>query len=236
MAIYGYCRVSTSRQNIRHQERNIIRAYPNARIKFETYTGTKVVGREVFINLLKQVKAGDTIVFDSVSRMSRDAEDGFKIYKELLNRGIELVFLKEPHINTSTFKMALGNKIKSTGNEIADKYINTTNEVIELIAEQQIRIAFEQSEKEVKDLSERTKNGLETARENGKRIGIEKGQKLVTKKSIKAKEDIRKYSRDFGGILNDAETIKLCGISRNSYYKYKKELLEEVSKVEVNHE
>ena len=35
---------------------------------------------------------------------------------------------------------------------------------------------------------------------------------------------IQKYSRDFSGGLNDAECIKLIGISRGSYYKYKREL------------
>ena len=31
-------------------------------------------------------------------------------------------------------------------------------------------------------------------------------------------------SKDFGGTLDDADVIKLRGCSRNSYYKYKKEL------------
>lgn len=252
MTIYGYCRVSTSRQSIERQERNIIAAYPSVKIKKEVYTGTKVTGREVFNKLIGTleitknekgeeiykliggtVKAGDTIVFDEVSRMSRDAEEGFMYYKALLNNNIELEFIKEPYINTIMFKNALGNKIEQTGNAIADKYIQTTNEVIELIAEQQIKIAFEQAEKEVKYLQQRTKEGIETARSEGKQIGIKKGQKLVTKKSIKAKEDIRKYSKDFSGSLNDAEVIKLAGISRNSFYKYKRELLEEVSKIDI---
>jgi ACT domain-containing protein len=40
-----------------------------------------------------------------------------------------------------------------------------------------------------------------------------------------AKEIICKHSRSFGGSLDDSDVMKLCGISRNSYYKYKKELL-----------
>ena len=233
MAIYGYCRVSTSRQNIVRQERNIIAAYPNATIRKETYTGTKIVGREVFNKILKEVKPGDTIVFDSVSRMSRDASEGFRLYEELYKKGVELVFLKEPHINTTTYKDALSNNIELTGTNL-DYLLEGLNKYLMSLAKEQIKLAFEQSEKEVKDLQERTKEGLKTAKANGKRIGIEKGQKLVTKKSIKAKEDIRKYSKDFGGSLSDADAIKLCGVSRNSYYKYKKELLEEMSKMEVD--
>ena len=46
-------------------------------------------------------------------------------------------------------------------------------------------------------------------------------------KSLAAKEAIRKHSIDFGGSLSDADCIKLTGISRNSFYKYKRELKEE---------
>ena len=88
---------------------------------------------------------------------------------------------------------------------------------------------FEQAQKEVDDLHLRTVEGLITARLNGKRIGLEKGTKLVTKKSIVAKEIIKKHSKDFNGTLVDDDVIKLAGISRNSYYKYKKEIRMEIA-------
>lgn len=221
--IYGYCRISTTKQNIERQERNIKAVYPNAKIVREAFTGTKLEGREEFNKILKNVKEGDTIVFDSVSRMSRNAEEGFKLYKELFNRGVELIFLKEQHINTTTYKKAINNNIEMTGTAV-DSILKGVNEYLMTLAEEQIKIAFNQSEKEVKDLQERTKEGIETARLNGKQIGQLKGSKLITKKSIKAKEEIIKYSKDFKGTLKDSEVIKLIGISRNSYYKYKKEL------------
>ena len=37
----------------------------------------------------------------------------------------------------------------------------------------------------------------------------------------------KKYSKDFKGNLKDIEVIKLIGISRNTYYKYKNELTKE---------
>ena len=43
-------------------------------------------------------------MFDSVSRMSRDAEEGFQVYQDLYKKGIELIFLKEHHIDTMTYK------------------------------------------------------------------------------------------------------------------------------------
>ena len=221
--IYGYCRISTDRQNIERQVRNIQRAYLDAVIKQEVYTGTKTDGRKVFEQLLKMVRSGDTLIFDSVSRMSRNAEIGFEVYQELYDKGVELVFLKEPHINTETYKKALSKNIAMTGTK-TDIILKAINEYLMELAKEQIIIAFEQSEKEVSDLHQRTREGIETARKQGKQIGRKKGAKIVTQKSIKAKQDILKFSRDFGGSLSDVDCIRMIGITRNTYYKYKAEL------------
>lgn len=224
--IYGYCRISTSKQSIKRQERNILKEYPTAIIVNEVFTGTKIDGRKEFNKLLKQVKKGDTIIFDSVSRMSRNATEGFELYEQLFNEEIELVFIKEQHINTSTYKKALTNNIQMTNTNV-DFILEGINKYLLALAKEQIKIAFDQAEKEVQDLHQRTKEGIETARLNGKQIGQKKGIKLTTKKSIKAKKDIIKYSKDFKGTLKDVEVIKLVSLSRNTYYKYKKEIIQE---------
>lgn len=220
--VYGYCRISTNKQNIERQVRNIRKEYPTAIIVKETYTGTKI-NRAEFNKILRVIKTGDTIVFDSVSRMSRNAEEGFKLYEELFNNGIELVFIKEPHINTSTYKSAINKGISLTGDDTDEILIGINNYLLKL-AKKQIKLAFEQAQKEVDDLHQRTKEGIETARLNGKQIGQVKGAKLTTKKSVKAKEQIQKYSKDFNGTLKDVDVMKLVGLARNTYYKYKKEL------------
>ena len=92
------------------------------------------------------------------------------------------------------------------------------------VAKGQIRIAFEQSQKEVDDLRQRTREGMETAKMNGKQIGQRPGSKLHVKKSDAAKKAIQIYSKDFGGSLSDKDVMKLAGISPNTYYKYKAEL------------
>ena len=120
---------------------------PDAVIVEEIYTGTKFQGRKELEKLLSVVQEQDTIVFDSVSRMSRDADSGYQLYQELYTRKINLVFLKEPHINTSVYRDAMQRQIEMTGNQIADIYINATNEVLMLLAKEQIKIAFMQSEK-----------------------------------------------------------------------------------------
>lgn len=222
----GYCRISTPKQSITRQIRNIQQAYPEATIIQEVYTGT-TTDRKEWSKLYAKAAAGDTIIFDSVSRMSRDADEGFAAYEDLYNRGVRLIFLKEPQINTDTYKSALTNAIPMTGTAV-DFILNGVNRFLMELAKEQIKIAFEQSAKEVEDLHQRTREGLLTAKLNGRQVGQPKGAKLTTKKSIAAKEMIKKHSKDFGGTLSDADVLKLTGLARNTYYKYKKEIREEI--------
>lgn len=224
--IYGYARISTGKQNIERQIRNILAAYPNAIIVKEVYTGTKFQGRRELEKILRVVNKGDSIVFDSVSRMSRNAEEGFLLYEQLFFKDIELVFLKEPHINTEVYRKAIRNQIQLTGTK-ADIILEAVNKYLMELAKEQIKIAFDQAEKEVLDLSQRTKEGIETARLNGSQIGHPVGTKLKVKKAIEAKKLIREYSADFDGNLNDTMCMKIAGVSRKTFYKYKKELKEE---------
>jgi DNA invertase Pin-like site-specific DNA recombinase len=221
--IYGYCRVSTQSQNIERQVRNILAVFPHAEIIREVYTGTTFQGRDKLEKLLKKVRRDDTIVFDSVSRMSRSAEEGFALYQVLFNKGVHLVFLKEPHINTDTYRKALAAKVELTGDKV-DYILVGVNQYLMELAKEQIRIAFEQSQKEVDDLRQRTREGMETAKMSGKQIGQKPGAKLHVKKADAAKKAIQKYSKDFSGSLLDKDVMKLAGISPNTYYKYKAEL------------
>lgn len=228
--IFGYCRISRPSQEISRQVANITKLYPEVELYKEAYTGTKIQGRKEWNKLYKRVEQGDTIVFDSVSRMSRNSKEGIKQYMELFDRGVELVFLKEPHINTATYRKQIQDtKLPTTDNKVVNYILEGVTSALKELAKEQIKIAFDQAEKEVKDLQKRTSEGMREAKERGSRIGTEKGRKLTTKKSIEAKEKIKKYSKDFNGTLNDVETLQLVGISRNSYYKYKKELIEELS-------
>lgn len=225
---YGYCRISTGRQNIKRQERNIKAAFPDAAIIKEIYTGTRFQGRKELEKLLEKVQPGDMVIFDSVSRMSRDAEDGFRLYERLFHQEVSLVFLKEPHINTETYKKAMETQVALTGDKV-DLILEGVNRYLMELAKEQIRIAFEQAQKEVADLHQRTREGIETARLNGKQIGHPKGVTYETKKARAAKEIIRKHNKSFGGSLTDAETMKQAGISWKSFYKYKRELREDTT-------
>lgn len=224
--IYGYARISRKEQSIERQIRNIKSEYPNAIIVQEAYTGTSME-RPGWSKLCKAAKSGDTIVFDSVSRMSRSSEEGVSTYFYLYENGVTLVFLKEHYIDTDVYAKNIQDKIKLQGTD-EDELFMGINNYFRKLASRQIRIAFAQAEKEVQDLHQRTREGIETARLHGKQIGLKPGTKLTIKKEAPAKEKILKYSKDFCGTLADPECIKLSGVSRNTYYKYKKELKKEM--------
>lgn len=120
--IYGYCRISRKSQNIERQIRNIKAFEPKAVIVQEAFSG-RTLARPEWQRLLSNVKQGDTIIFDSVSRMSRNADDGIQVYMELFDKGVNLIFLKERHIDTATYCQALQNSIQSVGNDIADSIL-----------------------------------------------------------------------------------------------------------------
>lgn len=222
MGVYGYARISRPQQSIDRQIRNIKSEYPDAVILKEAYTGTSME-RPEWKKLYKKVVSGDIIVFDSVSRMSRTADEGVQTYFELYENGIQLIFLKEHYIDSAVYAENMRDKIALQGTD-EDEIFKGLNNYFRKLAEKQIRIAFEQAEKEVMDLRQRTKEGIETARLNGKQIGQKSGNKLHVKKEAPAKEQIKKYSRDFNGNLSDTECMTLINISRNTYYKYKREI------------
>lgn len=234
MIIYGYARVSTMKQRIERQIDNIKAQFPDAVIITEKYTGT-TVDRPTWNKLKLKLKEGDTVVFDEVSRMSRNAEEGFKLYEELYNMGINLIFLKERHLDTDNFRKQLERHIylhAETGRQVIDDYISgqerLINELMMGIAKEQIEWAFKTAQAEVDFIHQRVSEGVKKAQLEGKVVGRRTGSTIETKKAKATKQTILKHSKTFGGDLNDDEVMKLTGLSRVTYYKYKKQLKEGV--------
>lgn len=237
--IYGYARVSTPRQDPNRQAENIRSQYPSAVILQETYTGT-TAERPVFARLLKILKPGDVLVCDEVSRFSRNAEEGFSLYMSLYEKGVSLVFLKEPMLNSDVYRSAAKRQtVKfSTGSGSADKLLAAVTAALDeftkdMIAEG-IRQGFTRAQSEIELLHIRTSEGVRRAQIAGKRIGRLPGTTAgngfrESRKSATCKKIIKKHAKEFGGVLTDAEIISLCRaqtgkLGRNTYYKYKKEL------------
>ena len=224
--IYGYVRISTKKQVITRQIANILKIYPEAKIYQEIFTGV-TSNRPEWNKLKKIVKKGDTIIFDSVSRMSRNATEGIEEYFNFFEKGIELIFLKEQYINTELYKeqLKLNENLSVEDKDLNDTIIKGIREYLIKLAEKQIIIAFNQSEKEVQDLRERTKEALRERKKQGIVLGMKKGTTFETKKSKEMKVQIEKLSRHFNGNLKDSEVISLLKLSRGTYYKYKKEII-----------
>ena len=241
--VFAYARVSTKKQSLQRQLDNIKGYDPTAEITTEKFTGT-TSNRPEWKNLkakaLKAAANGDevTIIFDSVSRMSRNAAEGIAEYFQLYNAGIALVFLKEHHIDTATYDADLQQQAiqLTTGDKAADKMINTILGAIKeyqtALAKRQIEIAFQQAEKEVQDTKARVREGMAASGAAAKIAETRTGKTYTTAKERQAKLKIRQHSRTFGGSLNDNDCIQLCGVSLATYYKYKKEIREEIAKEE----
>lgn len=234
--VYGYVRVSTKNQSIERQITNIQKYCEDAKIYSDKYSG-KTMNRENWQKLYKQVKTGDTIVFDEISRLSRNAKEGFSVYQELYAKGVNLVFLKERHLDTSVYRESMKQKIKlKTKDKIEQMTVDFLNNLSMEIAKRQIEIAFQQAENERKLLSQRVKEGLAKARANGIELGRPEGQSKADwngekkkgqyqiKKEIECKPKILKHSKTFGGTLSNKEVMKMLNLSKNTLYKYILEL------------
>lgn len=229
--LYGYARISTPKQSLDRQINNLKKYAAELKkdiiIVSEIYTGTKTDERAKYQRLKKELKEGDTLVFDSVSRMSRNADEGIKEYFDLMNSGINLVFIKERYIDTSVYKQEIQRTtdIQTNDNDLNETIFKGIREYLVRLAKKQIQIAFNQSEKEVQDLRERTKETLRIKKLNdGVILGRRKGTVIETKKAKEMKAKIKKLSKDFDGTLKDVEVMELLKIARNTYYKYKREL------------
>lgn len=223
--IYGYVRISTKKQSINRQITNILKKFPEAKIYQEIFTGT-TTNRPEWKKLKKTVQFGDTIIFDSVSRMSRNAIEGIQEYFSFFEKGINLIFLKEQYINTALYQeqLKLNQNLSVDDKDLNDTIMKGVREYLIKLAEKQIIIAFNQSEKELQDLRQRTKEALREKKKQGIVGGLKPGATLITKKSLEMKPNIKKLSQSFEGNLSDKELIKLLKISRNTFYKYKKEI------------
>lgn len=216
--IYGYTRISTPKQSLKRQAANIKKYDSAAVIVAEIYSG-RTTRRPKWEALKRKLQAGDVIIFDEISRMSRNAAEGFREYRALYDKDINLIFLKEPTLNTENFRQAAA--VAMTGTDI-DIILEAVNKYLFLLAEQQIKTAFEAAEKEVILLRQRTKEGVERARAEGKQIGRPAGVKMETEKGRRTQALIKKHCKEYGGSLTDREVMQLAGVSKKTFYKYKK--------------
>lgn len=106
---FGYARVSSTDQNLNRQLDALIRfGVEECNIFQEKISGIKK-DRPAFETLKQQLREGDTVVVESLSRLSRSSKDLLAIVEEWDAKGIKFVSLKENiDCRTSTGKLLLG--------------------------------------------------------------------------------------------------------------------------------
>lgn len=167
----GYARVSTQDQNLDRQL-DALKGAGCEKIFQEKITGTKK-DRSELERLLEQVRKGDTIVIESLSRLSRSTKDLIQLMETFNQEGVNLYSMKEN--------------------------IDTTGATGKLIFK--IFGALVEFERDL--ISERTKEGLASARARGRKGGRPKktGNKIeVAIKMYQSKEYTVKEIEEATGV------------------------------------
>ena len=233
MKVYGYVRVSTKKQS-EQMQLDAIHAFSRIDKMYSegAFTGT-TTNRDKFQQLVEQVnediKNGEqvTIIFYSVSRMSRNSSEGIEQYFNWYDRGVNLVFLNERHIDTAVYRKAVNNAISlhiKSDKESANKFFNTMidamNELQRDIAKEQIELAFIQAEKEVQDLHKRTSDGMRASGAADKIRQARTGNTYTTTKELNTRISMLECLKPFGGQQTIARFASDRGLSRVTVYKY----------------
>lgn len=159
---YGYLRVSTDKQNYERQL-FILQEHNLDKIFEETISGTKkACGREQFELLLNEIKCGDSVYFESMSRMARSMQDLIDTTNLIVKqKKAKVVFIKE--------NLTIGgeNGLDAMGGLIFN-----------------IMGAFAQFERDL--TSDRTKQALAAKKANGQKLGAP--QKVSDEQRAEIKE------------------------------------------------
>ena len=222
MATYFYMRISTKestdKQSFQRQYKALETYAKNNNIKFDNRSVYKddvsgsTFNREDWIALEKILKKGDTIVFKEISRFTRQAEEGFKKYMDLMGRGINLVFLDNPTVGTNYIMNLM--QVAQNQQRIAKKALENTIELL-------IMVELDRVEKERETIAKRISDGIKAS---NKKNGRKSGQ--LDKMTEELREDLKKFLTDRS--IKQVDLMKKHNISRNTLKKYIEVIKEEV--------
>lgn len=220
--VYAYMRISTKedreKQRFTRQENALTKYANDNKVEYvfqfrEDVSGKSFKNRAEWQRLEKIVQPGDTIVFKDISRFTREAENGYKKYMDLMNKNITLVFLDNPTVSTDYIKDLLS---------IADKQEIVTKTVMESMVKILLIAELARTEQERKTLSQRTKDGMKARREEAERNGLEwrAGRKpgKLDKLTDELKADIVLYLSDRN--IKAVDLMNKHNVSRNTFKKY----------------
>ena len=209
---YAYMRISTKLE----REKQTFNRQETALKKFETDNNIEFVlsfkddasgkdfNRPQWKKLESIITSGDTIVFKDISRFTRESENGYKKYMELLDKGINLVFLDNATVSTDYIKQLMS--VAKEQSLVARTSLENTIKlllIVELDRVEQERLVF----------IKRIKDGLAAS---DKKSGRKFGQ--VDKLTPELRADIKRYLKD--RTIKQADILKNYEISRTTLSKY----------------
>lgn len=211
--VYSYMRISTQEerglQKFTRQESALERYAKEHGIEYllefrEDKSGKDFLNREQWRKLESIAQTGDTIVFKDICRFTRQAEAGYKKYMELLNRGIELIFIDNQTVSTPYIKQLLN--VAKEQNLIAKTSLESTVKLLLLVE-------LDRAETERITTAQRIKDGIAASdRKSGRPVG------KLDKMSDDLKSDIVAYMADRR--VKAVDIMRKHGISRNTFKKY----------------
>ena len=194
MKIFGYVRVSSKEQNEARQMETMRKEGIEERDIFIDKASGKNFQRPQYQLLKQMVREGDTVVFDSITRMGRNMDDTMKEYKWFVENGVQLRFIKEPMINTS-----------NEHDDVMKRAIQTI--ILTLLT------AF--AEKEREEIKTRQAEGIAVAKAQGKHLGRPKTE--ITQEFEQA------YKQWKENEITAVEAMKKVNVPRSTFYRIVKE-------------
>lgn len=211
--VFAYERISTKeergKQRFTRQDAAIERYEKEHNVsvlmRFKDDASGKSFERPEWVKLESLLQNGDTVIFKDIYRFTREYENGFNKYMELLNKGVNLVFIDNPTISTDYIRSMMDVAEKQS-NRIAKKSLKDTIELLLLVE-------LDRAEKEREITVQRIRDGIAAS---DKKSGRKTGQ--LDKMSDELEADIRLFLKD--RTVKQIDLIKKHNISRNTLKKY----------------
>lgn len=210
---FTYKRISTKeergKQRYNRQEQSLNRYAQENGIEYlaefqEDESGKSFTNRKEWNKLERLVSKGDVIVFKDISRFTRESENGFKKYMELMDKGVELIFIDNPTISTPYIRQLL--RVAEQQSLVAKVSLESTVKLL-LIVE------LDRAEQERIILINRVKQGiLASEKKQGRKVGA------LDKMTEELEKDIEKYLSNRE--VKQIDIMKKHNISRNTLKKY----------------
>ena len=210
--IYNYQRISTkeerAKQKFNRQEKSL-EAYAKSKgveylLSFKDDATGATFKREQWQKLERLVQTGDTIIFKDISRFTRQAEDGYKKYMELMTKGVHLIFIDNPTISTDYIKQMMN---------IAEQQDLVAKTALESTIKLLLIVELDRVQKERETLSQRTKDGIKAS---PNKSGRKHNQ--LDKMTEELETDITVFLNDRN--IKQVDLMNKHGVSRNTLKKY----------------